>query len=130
MFSACFIICQKTFPKIKLSFPMVYKIEKSFIRIKTWWHSGSFPKDWLPWQHHCPLAEAMMQVHGQSRHAYTRPLLDIQLSEVSRPPLWPPASAISLVPENRWNFCGNVRNISAVHDLKVLQIFQIGLLPI
>ena len=130
MFSACFIICQKTFLKIKLSFPMVYKIEKSFIRIKTRWHSGSFPKDWLPWQHHCPLAEAMMQVHGQSRRAYTRPLLDIQLSEVSRPPLWPPASAISLVPENRWNFCGNVRNISAVHDLKVLQIFQIGLLPI
>lgn len=45
-------------------------------------------------------------------------------------PLWPPASAISLMPENRRNFCGNVRNISAVHDLKVLQIFQIGLLPI
>lgn len=45
-------------------------------------------------------------------------------------PLWPPASAVLLVLENRWNFCENVRNISAVHDLEVLQIFQIGLPPI
>lgn len=29
IFSACFIICQKTFLKIKLSYPTVYKIEKS-----------------------------------------------------------------------------------------------------
>lgn len=42
----------------------------------------------------------------------------------------PPALHHFISAINRWNFCENVRNTSAVHDLEVLQIFQIGLLPI
>lgn len=60
---------KKKFLKIKFSYPIVYKVERSFLRIKIHFYPQdknvmgwrSVSEHWLPWQHLCPLAKVLVR---------------------------------------------------------------------